>query len=260
VLYIVFLGVPILFVGRDVVVGAPEGGTTFLATISNRTYLTVLRRTVEISLVATAACIVIGFPIAYATWRARPLMRAVLLVAVLFPYWTSVVVRAYGWQVLLKRGGLVPVALTWLGVLPTGAQLSSSRTALYLGLVQILLPYFVLPVLATLTRLDSRLLEAAATSGAAPFAAIWTVIIPLAMPGIIVGGVIVFAIAAGSFVIPALLGGLGDSMLGQVIALQATELLNWPVAMALSVLLLAVTITALCAIALTGRWSFESSR
>jgi ABC-type spermidine/putrescine transport system permease subunit I len=249
-----------LFVARDVALGPPEGGSTFLATISNRTYLAVLWRTIEISVVSTTACLLVGFPIAYAAWRARPLMRAILMVAVLFPYWTSVVVRAYGWQALLKRGGIVPVALAWAGILPPGSQLSSSRTALYLGLVQILLPYFVLPVLATLSRLDSRLLEAAAASGAPPLTAIRTVVVPLAMPGLVIGCVIVFAVAAGSFIIPALLGGLGDTMLGQVIALQATELLNWPVAMALSVLLVAVTVGAISAIALTGRRDLEARR
>ena len=240
------------FVVRDAFLESPDGGG-FIATISNRTYLLVLARTMEIATVTTVACLCLGFPVAYAAWRASPMVRAALVMAVLFPYWTSVVVRAYGWQVLLKRGGIVPVALTWLGVLPPGSQLSSSRIGLYLGLVQILLPYLVLPVLTTLSRLDPRLVEAAYTAGARPLAAIRTVVVPLAMPGIVIGSLIVFAVGAGSFVIPALLGGLGDTMLAQVIALQASELLNWPVAMALSVLLIAVTMMALTLIGLAGR-------
>lgn len=259
-LYATFLGVPLVFVLRDAWLGAAESGGGFLATVSNRTYLMVLRRTMEISTVTTLICLALGFPLAYVLWRASPLVRSVLIIAVLFPYWTSVVVRAYGWQVLLKRGGIVPVALEWIGLLPSGSQLGSSRIGLYLGLVQILLPYLVLPVLATLSRLDPQLLEAAYTTGARPLAAIRTVIVPLAVPGIVIGCLIVFAIAAGSFVIPALLGGLGDTMLAQVIALQASELLNWPVAMALSVLLIVVTMAALTVIAFVGRRGLRAER
>ncbi|MGE3993835.1 ABC transporter permease, partial [Pseudorhodoplanes sp.] len=252
-LYAVMLGVPLIYVISDALNTTGSGATPFFSTVSNPTYLGVLLRTFEISTVSTVVCLILGFPLAFALWRATPLVRTLLLVAVLFPYWTSVVVRAFGWQVMLKRNGFISTLLQSSGLVSSDIQLSNSRLGLYLGLVQILLPSLVLPVLATLSRLDSRLLEAAYTNGAQPVTAIRTVIVPLAMPGIVIGCLIVFAVAAGSFVIPVLLGGLGDTMLAQVIAYQTAEMLNWPVAMALSLLLILMTLIVLMLISAVGR-------
>ena len=247
-LYVIFFGVP----SAVVLSGALED-SAITDVLDRPIYRDVLIRTLEIASVTTILCLFLGFPLAYAIWRGRRLVKLLLIVAVLFPYWTSVVVRAYGWQVMLQRGGPVSTLLVDLGLIGEDVILSRSRVGLYLALVQILLPYLVLPTLATLARLDKTLIEAAQSSGASPFTAARTVVLPLAAPGIATGCLIVFGIAAGSFVIPALLGGLGDTMLAQVIANEASLYLNWGVASSLAIVLSVISLAVVGLIALLGR-------
>lgn len=258
-LYAVFIGIPMAFLLQSALFDTSQPGALW-TTLKTPTYQVLLTRTVEIAAVTTLICLLVGFPFAFVLWRTSGARRLVLLGLVLFPFWTSVLVRAYGWQVLLQRGSGVSSLLIYLHIVPSSVVLSQSRVGLYIALVQIMLPYIVLPTLAILSRIDNLLLHAAATAGASPVRVVRTVVIPLALPGIATGAVVVFGIVASSFVIPVLLGGFGDAMLGQIVATQASEYLNWPLSGSLALMMMMVSLAGVLVIVMLGRLSGDLYR
>jgi len=200
-------------------------------------YLAILWRSVWIAALATALCALLGFPLALFIVRAGA-RRNLYLQLVLLPFWTSFLVRTYAWLFILRDTGLINTILLGLHLIRTPLQLLYNEGAVLTGLVYNFLPFFVLPVYATLERLDPALLEAAADLGARPFATLRRVIIPLSTPGIVAGSVLVFIPCLGAYLTPDLLGGGKSVMLGNLVQNQFTTARDWPFGSAASLILM----------------------
>jgi ABC-type spermidine/putrescine transport system permease subunit I len=205
-------------------------------------YARVAWNTLVISLSVTGACLLLGYPLAFTMAHVRPSVRKLLMFAILIPLWTSLLVRSFAWMVLLQDNGIVNDFLIWTGVISEPLPLIYNRTGVLLGMVQVLLPFMILPLYSVMSRMDPGLLPAASTLGAKPAMAFMRVYVPLSLPGILSGSSLVFVLCLGYYVTPALLGGRGDTMIGQLIVLQVGELGNWGVAAALGFTLLVATI------------------
>ena len=213
----------------------------YRALVTHTVFARVLWNTVVISASVCVCCVLIGYPVAYTMAGAQPAMRRLLVFMVLIPFWSSVLVRSFAWLVLLQRNGLVNDALTGIGLLHQPARLVYNRLGVLVGMVQILLPFMIFPLYTTMARIDPAYGQAAATLGAPPVRGFLRVYLPLTVPGILTGSVLVFVIALGYYIVPALLGGIGDSMVAQVIEAQVADFGNWGLAGALSAVLLAGT-------------------
>jgi len=188
--------------------------------------------------VSTLLCLLIGYPIAYAIARSRPSVRNVLLLLVILPFWTSFLLRVYAWIGILKNNGLINNALMALGVIDQPIQMLQTDFAVYVGIVYSYLPFMILPLYANLEKMDLTLLEAAADLGSRPWEAFLKVTLPLSVPGIIAGCLLVFIPAVGEFVIPSLLGDPGMLMIGKVLWTEFFNNRDWPVASAVAIALL----------------------
>jgi putative spermidine/putrescine transport system permease protein len=208
-------------------------------------YLGVLWRTVRLSLVITLICAAIGFPLAYIMARVGPTLRLWLILMVILPLMTSVVVRTFGWMVLLGRSGLVPDVLRSLGLAGRNFALMQTETAIVIGMVQVLLPFMTLSILGVVTRIDPRMEEAARTMGCGFVQAIRAVVLPLSLPGIVAGSLLAFTLSASSFVTPTLLGGARIQVLAGSIYNSVTQTLDWPFAAAQAVILFAGVVVVL---------------
>ena len=209
-------------------------------------YGTILLRSIALSAAATAICLVMGFPLALFIARATR-RKSLYLHLVILPFWTSFLVRTYAWMFLLRDTGLVNTALIGLGVLREPLALLYNDGAVLLGLVYGFLPFMVLPLYATLERMDPALLEAAADLGARPWATLFRVIVPLAKPGIWAGTVLVFIPCLGAYLTPDLLGGGKSVMVGNLVQNQFTNARDWPFGSAVSLILMLFTLAALAA-------------
>jgi spermidine/putrescine transport system permease protein len=200
-------------------------------------YLIILARSVRLASAATLCCALLGFPLALFIARAGR-WKNLYLQLVLLPFWTSFLVRTYAWLFILRDTGLINTVLLRLHLIHAPLQLLYNDTAVLVGLVYNFLPFFVLPLYATLERLDPALLEAAADLGARPFSTLWRVILPLSAPGIAAGGVLVFIPCLGAYLTPDLLGGGKTVMLGNLIQNQFTTARDWPFGSATAVVLM----------------------
>jgi len=185
----------------------------------------------------TAICAVLGFPFAYIMSRVGPRLRMWMVIAVILPLMTSVVIRTFGWMVLLSRNGLVSVWARDLGLAERNFQLMHTETAIVIGMVQVLLPFMVLSILGVITRLDPRLEQAARTMGGSFLTTMRTVVLPLSMPGIIAGSLLVFTLSASSFITPSLMGGARIQVLAGSVYKSVTQTLEWEFAAAQAVVL-----------------------
>jgi putrescine transport system permease protein len=188
--------------------------------------------------VSTLGCLLIGYPMAYAMARSSPSTRNILLLLAILPFFTSFLLRVYAWIGLLKNNGLVNNALMALGVIDQPIQMLQTDFAVYIGMVYSYLPFMILPLYANLEKMDLTLLEAAADLGSKPWEAFIKVTLPLSMPGIIAGCLLVFIPAVGEFVIPSLLGDPGMLMIGKVLWTEFFNNRDWPVASAVAIALL----------------------
>ncbi len=188
--------------------------------------------------VATLLCLLIGYPMAYAIARSPASTRNVLLLLVILPFWTSFLLRVYAWIGLLKNNGLINNALMALGLIDQPIQMLQTDFAVYVGIVYSYLPFMILPLYANLEKMDLTLLEAAADLGSRPWEAFLKVTLPLSVPGIVAGCLLVFIPAVGEFVIPALLGDPGMLMIGKVLWTEFFNNRDWPVASAVAIALL----------------------
>lgn len=201
-------------------------------------YLAILGRTIVAALLCTAWCLLLGYPVAYAIARARR-WRAVLLFLVVLPFWTSVLVRTFAMIFLLRDTGLVNTMLLSLGLIERPLTLLYTRGAVMAGLVYTFLPFMVLPIYASLEKHDRALLEAAAVLGARPAAAFRRVTLPLSLPGVVAGSLLVFIPALGSFLPSDLLGGAKEVLIGNLVQNQFTAARNWPFGSAASYVVMA---------------------
>jgi len=207
---------------------------------SDPLYLFSYLKSLQVAAVATAILLLTGFPIAYAIARAPRRWQPVLFMLVVLPFWTSFLIRIYAWMNILQRDGLLNQALLALGIVETPPAWLASDTAVMIGLVYSYLPFMVLPIYATLERMDDTLLEAAADLGCPRWKAFWLVTLPLARGGIAAGILLCFIPILGEFVIPDLLGSSETAMIGQVLWTEFFANKDWPVASALAVVLLAL--------------------
>jgi putrescine transport system permease protein len=189
---------------------------------------------------ATALCLVIGYPIAFAIARSAGAWRQFLLFLVILPFWTSFLIRVYAWIALLQPSGLINQVLLGLGLIDQPLRLLYNAFSLELGLVYSYLPFMILPLYGALSRLDESLLEAGADLGARPFAVFRRVVLPLSLPGIAAGCLLVFIPAVGEFVIPDLLGGASTLMIGRVLWQEFFDNVDWPAAAAIAVVLVVI--------------------
>ena len=203
---------------------------------SDGLYVKAYLSSIKIAAIATFITLLLGYPMAYAIARAR--RRNLLLVLVMLPFWTSFLIRIYAWMGLLRPTGIINSALQGLGLIDEPLALLNTPFAVYLGIVYAYLPFMVLPLYARLEKLDPALLEAAADLGAKPWRAFLSVTLPLSKPGILAGCLLVFIPAVGEFVIPELLGGPNTLMIGKVLWSEFFSNRDWPLASALTVLLL----------------------
>jgi putrescine transport system permease protein len=212
---------------------------------SDTLYLLSYLKSVEIAVVATVILLLIGFPLAYGIARAPRRWQGLLFMLVVLPFWTSFLIRIYAWINILQRDGLLNQALATLGIIDAPIPWLATDTAVYIGVVYSYLPFMVLPIYATLEKLDETLLEAAADLGCPRWKAFWLVTLPLAFKGAIAGALLCFIPIVGEFVIPDLLGGSETQMIGQTLWNEFFTNRDWPAASAVAIVLLALLVVPL---------------
>lgn len=203
-------------------------------------YVSAYLNSIRISAMSTLLCLVIGYPIAYAIARSSSTTRFVLLMLIILPFWSSFLLRVYAWMGLLADQGTINSLLVWLGLIDRPIRLMYSEFAVHIGIVYSYLPFMILPLYANIEKLDISLHEVSADLGARPVVTFLTITLPLTMPGIAAGSLLVFIPATGEFVIPDLLGGGNVLMIGQVLYGEFNANHDWPMASAVAVILLLV--------------------
>lgn len=241
----VFFVLPLAKVGFWSLVDAKTGGLTvgyYVRAIAETIYLRVILNTFRIGLYVTLICLLLGYPVAYLLASAPRRVANVLMIFVVLPFWTSLLVRLYAWIVLLQKMGVVNAVLLRLGMVEQPLPLVYNLTGVIVGMVHVLLPFMILPLYSVMKGIDPSLMAAAQNLGGTPAQAFRRVFLPLTYPGIGAGTLIVFMLSIGYFVTPALLGGLKETFIAQLIEQQVNVLIDWNFAAALAVLLLAVTL------------------
>jgi len=223
-------------------------------------YLDTFLYSVKVAAVSTFWCLLIGYPMAYAIARSKPSTRNLLLMLIILPFWTSFLLRVYAWVGLLKTNGVINNTLLAIGLIDEPLTLLYTDFAVYIGIVYSYLPFMILPLYSNLEKHDLTLLEAAADLGAKPFKAFFKVTLPLSMPGIVAGCLLVFIPAVGEFVIPSLLGRTDQLMIGTVLSAQFFGARNWPVAGAVAIALLLVLLIPILLFQRYQRRELEAAR
>ncbi|MDH3742998.1 MAG: ABC transporter permease [Hyphomicrobiales bacterium] len=213
--------------------------------VFNPIYLNIIARSVGLALVATFGCLILGFPVAYFITRQSQRNQNMLLYLITLPFWTNLLIRTYSWILILAKNGVVEQPLLALGVIDNSLGMMYTNGAIAVGLIYTYLPLMVLPIYASLEKLDFRLVEAAHDLYAGRLKVMREIIAPLAMPGIIAGCILVFVPSLGAFIAPDLLGGGKKLMLGSLIQLQFSSSRNWPFGSAIAVCLLALVMISL---------------
>ena len=208
-------------------------------------YLEITLRTLVIATLNTLICLALGYPLAYFITQRGGRWKNILLVLVMVPFWTSLLIRAYAWVVILSGNGLANRALQFLGITDGPINLIFTPQAVLMGMVYSYLPFMILPLYATLEKFDGSLKEAAKDLGASRWHTFWRVTFPLSMPGVIAGSILVFIPSAGEFVIPNLLGGSQTVLLGNLIQQQFLNARDWAFGSALAVMLAVMLIGAI---------------
>jgi putative spermidine/putrescine transport system permease protein len=240
-----FLAPLILMALRSVTEPANAGLSNYERFFAEEAYLRVLRNTFWIAFISTIACLIVGYPFAYLMTVVPGRVAGLLLIAVLLPFWSSLLVRTFAWQVILRDTGIINGFLINLGVISEPLTLIRTTGGVIVGMSHILLPFMVVPIYAVMRRIDPELGRAAANLGASPTSAFVRVFVPLSLPGVVAGSLLVFVLALGFYITPALLGGLRDQMISQLIVQQVQQRLDWGFGTAMSVLLMVVTLVIL---------------
>lgn len=216
------------------------GNYAFL--FSDPLYVNSYLNSLRIAAVSTLITLLIGYPVAYGIARSSPSWRTTLLMLVILPFWTSFLIRVYSWIGILKTEGVLNTFLLWTGVISEPLIMHYTPFAVHLGIVYSYLPFMILPLYASLEKLDLDLMEAASDLGARPATVFWRVTLPLSMPGVAAGSFLVFIPAVGEFVIPALLGGSSTQMIGATLWDEFFLNRDWPIASAVAVVLILVLV------------------
>ena len=200
-------------------------------------YINTYLNSIKISTISTIFCLLIGYPMAYAIVRASHSSKNILLMLIILPFWTSFLLRVYAWMGLLADQGTINNLLIALGIIDTPIQMLYTPFAVYVGIVYTYLPFMILPLYANMEKLAWTLLEAASDLGARPMVTFFTITLPMTLPGVIAGSLLVFIPATGEFVIPDLLGGGNVLMIGRVLYSEFNSNVDWPVASAVAIAL-----------------------
>jgi len=213
--------------------------------IAYKSYLRVFKTTFNVSFLTTFLCIVIGYPLAYFLSQIPQKYVGLFMLTVLLPFWTSLLVRTYAWLVMLQRNGLINNFAIDLGIWDAPVKLAHNLNGTLIGMVHIMLPFLVLPLYAAMRRIDRHALQAAANLGATPVQAFWQIFVPLSLPGVVAGSLIVFVLCLGFYVTPAVLGGGKVILVSMQITAILEDQFNWGAASALGVVLLVSTFAVL---------------
>jgi spermidine/putrescine transport system permease protein len=208
-------------------------------------HLSIIWRSVRLSLITTALALALGFPTAYFIATRPAATREVWVFLVTIPFWTNLLIRTFAMQEVIRNEGILNTLMIWLGIVDRPVQLMYTDAAILFGMVYVYLPLMVLPLYASMEKLDFRLIEAGYDLYATRLRVLWRIIIPLVRPGIIAGSILVFIPSLGAYVIPRVLGGGKNMMLGNLIELQFGAGRNWPLGAAISITLMAMVMLAL---------------
>ena len=240
----IFFVVPLLIVIAVSFAGrTPYGQVIFNFTLNNYLrfleplYLSIFADTLVVAIVTTLITIIMGYPVAYSIAQLPKKWQQPGLILVMIPFWINFLIRSYAWVIILRSQGVVNTILLKLGLIEQPLQLLYNDTAVMLGMVYALLPFMVLPIYVSLEQLDKRLLEAAADLGAKPWTAFRKITLPLTLPGISAGTILVFISSLGMFVVPDVMGGAKSSLIGNLIQNQFLSARDWPFGSALSIIL-----------------------
>lgn len=227
----------------------PDGGIEIIASLENyrfligdALYINAYLSSIRVAVISTVLALLVGYPLAYYIARSPEPRRSILLLMVILPFWTSFLLRVYAWIGFLRRDGVINNVLMSLGIIDQPLVMMQTDFAVYVGIVYTYLPFMILPLYATLVKLDDSLLEAASDLGASPMVTFFTVTLPLSLPGVIAGSMLVFIPAIGEYVIPALLGGPDTLMIGRVLWDEFFSSRDWPVAAAVAIVMLVVVV------------------
>ena len=213
--------------------------------IEYKSYARVFKTTFNVSILTTLLCILIGYPLAYFLSQIPRRYVGFFMLTVLLPFWTSLLVRTYAWLVMLQRNGLINNFAIDLGLWDTPLKLAHNLNGTLIGMVHIMLPFLILPLYAAMRRIDPHALQAAANLGATPVQAFWQIFVPLSLPGVVAGSLIVSVLCLGFYVTPAVLGGGRVILVSMQITAILEDQFNWGAASALGVVLLVLTFAAL---------------
>jgi putative spermidine/putrescine transport system permease protein len=215
--------------------------TQYRTVLTSEAYLHTFLNTIEIAVSVTVLCLLLAYPLAFVIANARSLLRSIMLVFVLLPLWSSVVIRSFAWMIMFQRHGVLNDALMAIGLITRPLQMLQTSFAVLVGMVHILLPFMILPLVSSMRAVDQNLVRAARVLGAGPVRRFLRVYLPSTMPGIVAGCFLVFIPALGFYITPALLGGPKSTMIAVLIEQAVSIYLDWPLASALATILLVIT-------------------
>ncbi|KOF20201.1 putrescine/spermidine ABC transporter permease [Ensifer adhaerens] len=214
----------------------------FVFVLGENTYLLAYLTSLKVAAISTALMLAIAYPLAYGIASCSPGSRSFLIFLVIVPFWSSMLIRVYAWMSILRNDGLLNSLLLNLGIISEPLRIMNTETAIYIGIVYTYLPFMVLPIYANLSASDRTLIEAARDLGCSRIAAFWRVTFPLSLRGVAAGCALVFIPVIGEFVVPDLLGGADTQMIGRTIWIEFFNNRDWPVASAVTVLLLVILV------------------
>jgi putrescine transport system permease protein len=231
----------------------------YLFLLEDNLYWISYLRSIRVAGISTLLCLLLGYPMAYYIAQSPPTRRNLLLMLIILPFWTSFLLRVYAWMGILSTNGILNSALLWMGLIEKPLQMLYTNFAVYIGIVYTYLPFMILPLYANLERLDLEIHDAAADLGGKPLQVFWDITLPVSVPGIIAGSLLVFIPAMGEFVIPALLGGLDSLMIGRTLYDEFFVNRDWPLASAVATILLLILILPMMLFQRTQVSSTESN-
>jgi ABC-type spermidine/putrescine transport system permease subunit I len=246
-LILIAFNLPIVLMLSWSVAAPPDVLAHYAQVFERAIYLKVLGNTFRIALIATAVCVVLGYPLAYWMRGLSPGRQLIALALVVLPFWVSILVRTYAWIVILGNDGLVNRMLEGLGLIHAPVSFLYNQFGVVLGTANVLLPFLILPLFAAMLKVDDRLLQAAASLGASDRTVFWRVFFPLTLPSLAAGAILVFILTLGFFITPAILGGGRVPMIANMLDLLINRLPRWELAAAISTLLLIITLVCYAA-------------
>lgn len=241
-LLLAFFVIPVAFLLMRSVTEPAPGLQNYASLLGSTTYAKIFFNTFFVAGVVTAITVLIAFPVAWALAIMPARWAAVIFAVILLSMWTNLLARTYAWMVLLQQTGLINRMLKAIGLIDQPLQLTNNLIGVTIGMVYIMLPFMILPLLGVIKKIDPAILQAAALCGATKAQALRRVLLPLAGPGLASGGLMVFVMSLGYFVTPSLLGGTSNMMLAELIAQQVQSLVNWGMGGAAAFVLLIVTL------------------